>query len=126
MEKGRIFWLTRRLNEINKTKLELAATIGVNSTRFSELEKGMWKFQASHLKKVAEFLQFDRTAFLDFISGDISEEELWQAKPEPKISEEDLALLRAVKSIVTRETPTETLKNPSQSAEIPTKNKGRE
>lgn len=126
MEKENITWLSRRLAEIGKSKRQLALLIDVNPTRINEYEKGMWKFQASHLKKVAEFLQFDRTAFLDFISGDISEEELWQAKPEPKISEEDLALLRAVKSIATRETPTETLKNPTQSAEIPTKNKGRE
>ena len=77
MKNDSVFWLTRRLNEINKTKLELAAVLGINSTRFSELEKGMWKFQVSHLKKVAEFLEFDRTAFLDFVSGDITEEELW-------------------------------------------------
>lgn len=126
MERDKIFWLTRRLSEINKTKLELAAVIGVNSTRFSELEKGMWKFQASHLKKVAEFLQFDRTAFLDFISGDISEEELWEAKPEPKLTDEDLAILKAVKSIAAREASTEIAKNTSQPAELPSKSKGRE
>ena len=100
MKSNSVFWLTRRLNEINKTKLELASALGINSTRFSELEKGQWEFQVSHLKKVAEFLEFDRTAFLDFISGDITEEELWNYQRPETISAEDMALLKAVKSLL--------------------------
>ncbi len=120
------FWLTRRLNEINKTKIELASVLGINSTRFSELEKGQWKFQVSHLKKVSEFLEFDRTAFLDFISGDITEDELWNYQKPESISAEDLALLKAVKSLALRQETTQDVKNTSQSAEIPKKTKERE
>ncbi len=126
MKNDSVFWLTRRLNEINKTKLELAAVLGINSTRFSELEKGMWKFQVSHLKKVAEFLEFDRTAFLDFVSGDITEEELWNYQKPEEISPEDIALLKAVKSLASRQETAQDVKNPSQSATIPPKTKERE
>ena len=121
MKSNSVFWLTRRLNEINKTKLELASALGINSTRFSELEKGQWKFQVSHLKKVAEFLEFDRTAFLDFISGDITEEELWNYQRPETISAEDMALLKAVKSLASRQETAQDIKNPSQPAAIPPK-----
>lgn len=121
MKNDSVFWLTRRLNEIRKTKLELAAVLGINSTRFSELEKGMWKFQVSHLKKVAEFLEFDRTAFLDFISGDITEEELWNYQKPEEVSAEDMALLKAVKSLASRQETPQDVKNPSQPATIPPK-----
>jgi transcriptional regulator with XRE-family HTH domain len=121
MKNDSVFWLTRRLNEIRKTKLELAAVLGINSTRFSELEKGMWKFQVSHLKKVAEFLEFDRTAFLDFISGDITEEELWNYQKPEEISAEDMALLKAVKSLASRQETPQDVKNPSKPATIPPK-----
>lgn len=43
----------------------------------NDLENGAWRFQVAHIRKAAKFLEFDRTAFLDFISGDITEEELW-------------------------------------------------
>lgn len=116
-EDKKIHWLTRRLNELNKTKLELASILGVNSTRLSELEKGMWRFQASHIRKAAEFLEFDRTAFLDFVSGDITEEELWNYEKPVKITDEDLALLKAVKSIASRpqtaEEATDSQKSPT-------------
>ena len=125
MKSNSVFWLTRRLNEINKTKLELAAALGINSTRFSELEKGQWRFQVSHLKKVAEFLEFDRTAFLDFISGDISEEELWNYRQPEEVSSEDIALLKAVKSLASRQEAAQDIKNPSQPATLPPKTKER-
>jgi hypothetical protein len=64
-------------------------------------------------------------AFLDFLSGDISEEELWNAKPQEKISEEDLALLRAVKTIASRPQAEDQAQNPAQSAALPPKDKER-
>lgn len=126
MNDDKIFWLTRRLKEIKKNKQGLAAYIGVNATRFSELEKGMWKFQASHIKKVAEFLEFDRTAFLDFISGDITEDELWNYRPPRRISDDDIKLLNAVKTLATRQTTEENTANPSQSTEIQAKSRERD
>ena len=41
-------------------------------------------------------------AFLDFVSGEISEDELWRAEPPIKITDEDLALLKAVKTVASR------------------------
>ena len=125
MNKKDVFWLTRRLKELGKTKLELASAIEVYPARFSELEDGKWKFQISHIRKVAEFLEFDRTAFLDFISGDITEEELWESKKPINITEEDLALLKAVKSIATRPQTAEEAANPPQSPELPKKERER-
>lgn len=95
-------WLTRRLKELGKTKADFAKKLDVNNARIYELENGLWKLQVSHIKKAAEFLEFDRTAFLDFISGDITEEELWNYEKPVKITDEDLALLKAVKSIASR------------------------
>ena len=100
--------------------------IDVNPTRINEYEKGMWKFQVSHLKKVAEFLEFDRTAFLDFISGDISEEELWNYQKPETVSAEDMALLKAVKSLASRQETAQDVKNTSQPATIPPKANERE
>lgn len=127
MENEKIFWLTRRLLELNKTKLELAALLGINSTRLSELEKGAWRFQATHIKKVAEFLEFDRTAFLDFISGDITEDQLWNYTPPQQISEDDMNLLKAVKTIAARPAAPDAASDPQKSPTLPgkTPNEGR-
>ncbi len=125
VEDKKIHWLTKRLNELGKSKRQLAILLEVNPTRMNDLEKGLWRFQASHIRKAAEFLEFDRTAFLDFVSGDITEEELWKSKKPINITEEDLALLRAVKSIATRPQTTEEAANPPQSPELPKKERGR-
>lgn len=95
----KIHWLTRRLDELGKSKRQLALLLGVNPTRMNDFENGIWRFQTSHIRKTAEFLEFDRLSFLDFLSGDITEKELWEAKPPLQISEEDLALLKAVKIV---------------------------
>lgn len=118
-------WLTRRLKELGKTKTDFAKCLDVNNARIYELENGLWKFQVSHIRKAAEFLEFDCVKFLDFVSGDITEEDLWQAKPEPKISEEDLALLRAVKSIAARQETTPAPQNTSQPPTIQKKDNER-
>lgn len=125
VEDKKIHWLTKRLNELGKSKRQLAILLEVNPTRMNDLEKGLWRFQASHIRKAAEFLEFDRTAFLDFVSGDITEEELWKSKKPINITEEDLALLRAVKSIATRPQTTEEAANTSQSPELPKKERER-
>lgn len=117
VESKETHWLTRRLNELGKSKRQLALLLEVNPTRMNDLVNGVWRFQASHIRKAAEFLEFDRTAFLDFVSGDITEEELWNSKPPVQISEEDLVLLKAVKSIATRPTAEE---KASDNAKSPT------
>ncbi|HBO50053.1 MAG TPA: hypothetical protein DD619_04635 [Alphaproteobacteria bacterium] len=96
------FWLERRLKELHKTKLQMADVIGVSATRLTELKNGTWRFQAIHIKKVAEFLKFNRTAFLDFISGDITEEELWNTPLEDNITPEEREILRMIRQ--TKET----------------------
>ena len=115
-----IHWLTRRLNELGKSKRPLAILLEVNPARMNDLENGIWRFQASHIRKAAEFLEFDRTAFLDFVSGDITEDELWSSKPPVQISEEDLVLLKAVKSIAARPTTEEKTPDNAQSQPIQT------
>ncbi len=119
-ENKEIHWLTRRLNELGKSKRQLALLLEVNPTRMNDLVNGIWRFQASHIRKAAEFLEFDRTAFLDFVSGDITEEELWNSKPPVQISEEDLVLLKAVKSIAARPTTEEKTPDNAQSQPIQT------
>lgn len=121
----KIHWLTRRLEELNKSKIELAAVLGIDRARISEIETGRWKFQTKHIKKAADYLEFDRIAFLDFVSGEISEEELWNSKPQVKISEEDLALLRAVKTIASRPQTEDKAQDPAQSAALSPKDKER-
>jgi len=127
-EDKKIHWLSRRLKELRKTKAELGAILGVDRARISEIETGRWHFQTQHIKKAAEYLEFDRMAFLDFVSGEISEDELWNAKPPVKITEDDLKLLNAVKSIATDTTRKETpdaAPNTYQQAAIPPKDNGR-
>ena len=74
-------WLSKRLKEVGKTKLELAKCIGVSPTRLTDYENGIWRFQANHIKPTADFLKFDQMSFLSFISGDITEEQLWGSVP---------------------------------------------
>ena len=50
------------------------------------------------IKPTADFLGFDRISFLDFLSGEITEEQLWDKKP-IILTDQDLAILRAVKSV---------------------------
>lgn len=119
MTEKKTFWLSKRLKEIDRTKVELAQSLGIASVRLTELEQGRWKFQASHIRKAANFLNFDTDAFLDFISGDITEEELWAAKPPLKITEQDLQLLQAVKSLASPKTETNTSSDPDKQAQIP-------
>lgn len=113
-EETKIHWLTRRLTELGKSKRQLALTIHVHPARMNDLENGTWRFQASQIRKAAEFLEFDRTAFLDFISGDLTEEELWNYKKPIEVSEDDYALLKAVKSLATRPTETNATENTAQ------------
>lgn len=118
MTDKRTHWLTRRLEELNKTKIELASVLGINRARISEIEAGRWQFQTRHIKKAAEYLEFDPMAFLDFISGDITEEELWNYEKPVKITDEDLALLKAVKSIASRPQETGDSKDSEKSPTI--------
>ena len=123
-EDKKIHWLTRRLKELRKTKADFARVLDANPARIYELENDLWKLQVSHVKKAAEFLEFDRTAFLDFLSGDITEEELWNYKPQTEISSEDLRLLQAVKTIYSRPQAEDQAQDPAQSAALPSKDKG--
>lgn len=120
-EEKKTHWLTRRLEELGKSKRQLALAIGVHPTRMNDLENGLWKFQTAHVRKAAEYLEFDRTAFLDFLSGDITEEELWQSELQEKISPEDLALLRAVKTFAAHPTTEEKTEDSPQSQPVPSK-----
>jgi transcriptional regulator with XRE-family HTH domain len=124
-EEKKTHWLTRRLEELGKSKRQLALAIGVHPTRMNDLENGLWKFQTAHVRKAAEYLEFDRTAFLDFLSGDITEEELWKSEPQEKISPEDLALLRAVKTFAARPTTEDKTADSPQSQPVPSKQKGK-
>lgn len=100
---GKMHWLTRRLKELKKSKRQLALLLNVHPTRMNDLEKGDWKFQVSHIKKAAKFLEFEKEAFLDFIAGDISENELWEYKARICVSQEDFQLLEAVKNFLKNE-----------------------
>ena len=124
-EDKKIHWLTRRLKELHKTKADFARVLDANPARIYELENDLWKLQVSHVKKAAEFLEFDRTAFLDFLSGDITEEELWNYKPQEEISSEDMRLLQAVKTIYTRPQAADQTQDSAQSAALPPKDKER-
>lgn len=99
MEKKNV-WLTKRLKELGKTKLGMSYFIQVPYPRLCELEKGKWNFQLKHIKKAAEFLEFDQSAFIDFLNGEITEEELYNKKA-INISDADLRLLQAIKSVAT-------------------------
>lgn len=125
MTEKKTTWLSRRLKEIGKTKIELAERLKCHSARFSELENGAWNFQIDQIKPAAEFLNFETSAFLDFISGNITEQQLWEAKPPVKISDEDMRLLAAVKSLAIRKEETYTSENTSEQTKIPSKEQER-
>jgi SOS-response transcriptional repressor LexA len=75
------FWLYRRLAEVGKTRKDIADELGIAVTRLSEMEKNQWKFKVSHIEKVSDILQFDKTSLVRFLSGQATEEELWNSKP---------------------------------------------
>ena len=99
----KMHWLTRRLKELKKSKRQLAILLNVHPTRMNDLEKGDWKFQVSHIKKAAKFLEFEKEAFLDFMSGDISEKELWEYQPRLTVTQQEFDLLNAVKAVLKQE-----------------------
>lgn len=125
MDNVKKHWLERRLDEISKTKKDFALYLGIQQSHVSAILSGIRKIQAAEIKKTAEFLEFDRTAFLDFISGDITEEELWNYQKPEEVSSEDIALLKAVKSLASRQEAAQDIKNPSQPATLPPKTKER-
>lgn len=96
-------WLTRRLKELKKSKRQLALLLNVHPTRMNDFEKGDWKFQVTHIKKTAKFLEFEKEAFLDFIAGDISESELWNYQPRICVSQEEFNLLKAIKEVLKKD-----------------------
>ena len=96
-------WLSRRLKELKKSKRHLALLLNVHTTRMNDLEKVTWKFQVSHIKKTSKFLEFEKEAFLDFMSGDISEKELWEYQPRLTVTQQEFDLLNAVKSVLKQE-----------------------
>lgn len=116
---GENLWLERRLKELNKTKKDFALFLGIQQSHVSAILSGIRKIQASEVKKTAEFLEFDRTAFLDFISGDITEDQLWNYTPPQQISDEDLNLLKAVKTIVTRPAAPDVASDSQKSPALP-------
>jgi transcriptional regulator with XRE-family HTH domain len=89
-------WIETRLNELGQSKRKLAEYIGVRADRINMFQNGTWRFQICHIKKLAEFLKLDRLALIDFLSGDISEEELLNTKP-VNVSQKDIELLNAIK-----------------------------
>lgn len=107
MTEKKNFWLSRRLAELHKSGRQLASFLGISPTRLYEIQHGKWSFQTEHIRKAAEFLNFDSLTFLDFLSGQATEEQLWAAKPPVKISDDDLKLLQAVKSLAGNKTETE-------------------
>lgn len=118
-------WLERRLNELGKTKKGFAECLGIRQPHVSAILSNIRKIQAEEIKKTAEFLEFDRTAFLDFISGDITEGELWNYQTPETVSAEDMALLKAVKSLASRQETPQDVKDHQKSAAIPSKSKER-
>lgn len=122
MKEKKITWLSRRLKEIGKTKLELADYLKINSVRLTDYENGIWSFKASQIKRVADFLYFDRLAFLDFISGDITEDKLWESKPFV-LTDQDKAILQAVKSVAGLQKQAES--NPDSTKQVQLSNKER-
>ena len=120
MTEKKTTWLSRRLKELGKTKIELAERLKCHSARFSELENGLWNFQIDQIKPAAQFLKFDTDAFLDFVAGKITEEQLWAAKPPIKITEQDLQLLQAVKSLASAQPETNTSSDPDKQVQIQT------
>lgn len=113
MNEEKTYWLSKRLKELGKTKRELAELLNVSSARLTDYENGGWRFQVEHIKPTADFLKFDRMALLEFISGDISEKELWEVKPEI-ITESDRKLLQAFKAMATASTGDSLNKNISE------------
>ena len=74
---------------------------------------------------VAVQLQTEGKPYTAGNEKEISEEELWNSKPQVKISEEDLALLRAVKTIASRPQTEDKAQDPAQSAALSSKDKER-
>lgn len=116
MEK-KINWLSKRLKELGKTKQDLASCIGVSTARLTDYENGTWRFQVNQIGKASKFLNFDKTALLDFLSGEISEQQLWEAKPFV-ITEQDKAILQAVKSVAGLQKQTENNSDTSKQTKI--------
>lgn len=116
-------WLEKRLAELGKKNYQLADVLGIQHNKISQIKAGAYNFQPEHLSSVAEFLKFDKSAFIDFVAGKITEEQLWAAKPPVKISDQDLQLLQAVKSLAT---PKETENNPADTAKQTTIPTGKE
>lgn len=90
-------WLNKRLKELGKRQQDIADYIGVPQSRIAEFGT-KWTFQLKHIKKAAEFLGFNESALIDFLNDEISEEELYNHK-DLKISEADLQLLNAIKTV---------------------------
>jgi len=112
-------WLEKRLAELGKKNYQLADALGIQHNKISQIKAGQYNFQPEHLSSVAEFLKFDKAAFIDFVAGKITEDELWAAKPPLKITEQDLQLLQAVKSLASSKTETNTSSDPDKQAQIP-------
>lgn len=125
MTEKKTFWLARRLAELHKSGRQLAFHLDISPTRLYEIQHGKWSFQTEHIRKAAEFLNFDSLTFLDFLSGQATEEQLWAAKPQIKISDEDMRLLAAVKSLAIRKEEAYTSENTSEQTKIPSKEQER-
>ena len=113
-------WLEKRLAELGKKNYQLADALGIQHNKISQIKVGAYNFQPEHLSSVAEFLEFDKAAFIDFVAGKITEEQLWAAKPPVKITDQDLQLLQAVKSLATPKEATNDIADSQKQAQIPT------
>lgn len=119
MEKNTL-WLTKRLKELGKTKLDMAYFLQIPYPRLSDLEKGKWNFQLKHIKKASEYFGFDQSAFIDFLNGEITEEELYNRKS-IAITDADLKLLQAIKSVAASTQNENKAENTPQQKQLPEK-----
>lgn len=90
-------WLEKRLKELGKKNYELADVLGLQHNKISQIKAGSYNFQPEHLSSVAEFLNFDKGAFIDFIAGKIDQQKLWDTQP-IILTDQDRAILNAVKT----------------------------
>lgn len=90
-------FIKERLAQLGKTQRELATVLKIDPPHLSAIFSGIRQIKAKEVAPLAEFLQFDKTAFVDFLAGTITEEELCQAKPPTKISPAEQEILNIIR-----------------------------
>lgn len=91
-------FIKHKLKNMGKTQKELADYLNMPAPHLSAIFAGIRLIQATEIVPIAKFLKIDIEDFARYISGEIKEEQIKEARlPEDILNEEEKEIIKALR-----------------------------